>query len=297
YSYKTLSVLVCLSLAACGGGGGGGGTGGGGVAVTPPPPSGPVIGPSGHEYHGINDTTPRVIQLGGAALRNRTTGRDTVQVNGQLEQPSGALVVSDPDYVLSDPSGRDGTGTATDANGATVQTSDLGGYEYLTVGTMDYVTAAGPTTSVIVIGAITQPTDMPVTGQVTYTGTTVVDEFSPNCQCRHEGTATVNSDFQNGTVQVTLDGFTTTSTNASLPPDQNFDRVILADMSITGSQISGGTAVTELNGTEVTLYGPNPDVSIDGTFYGLDHVGNPDEVGGVFVIDGTGALMGVFVAD
>jgi len=111
------------------------------------------------------------------------------------------------------------------------------------------------------------------------------------------GPATVVADFGTGQVTATLGGFTTTSTNPNLPVVQSFDTVIVADMSINGASLTGNTVITELNGSQVTLYGPNPSVQVQGTFYGLDHAGHPDEVGGVFLVDGTGAVMGVFVAD
>lgn len=290
YSFRFLAPAAAVLLTACGGGGG-----------TEGHPGGSIEGQNGHIYRDLETSEQTSIPLGGAALRNSASnGRDTTNVQGTLSRPTGSISVSDPDYIFNAPSGLDANGRATDANGAQVelgQDSRIGGYEYLTTGTIDYATPSGPTTAIIVVGAVTQGPDMPVTGSATYSGTALVDEFSANCNCRHTGDATVVADFGNGTVTATLGDFTTTSSNTALPPVQNFDTIIVADMSINGSNMNGSTVITELNGTPVTLFGNNPNVSATGTFFGLDHAGHPDEVGGVFIVDGNGAVMGVFVAD
>ncbi len=290
---------ICLALMACGGGstsGGsaGGGSNGGGANT------GPVIGAAGYEYKGLDTTQNATLPLGGSAIRNGPTGLDTTTVSGSMDRPTGQLVISDPNHQLTDMDGVNTQGVATGTDGTTFTTRNdtaLGGYEYLTVGNLDYVTANGSTSAVVVIGAVTQPVDMPITGQATYQGSAVVDEFSPNCQCRHVGSSTVVADFGTGIVNVTMGDFTSTSGTTALPVTQNFDTIILADMSINGTGFSGNTVITQLNGTTVTLYGSGATSSVNGTFYGLDHAGNPDEVGGVFLVDGNGAVMGVFVAD
>ncbi len=256
-----------------------------------------MTGPSGRTYEGLTTQSATTLPLEGAAIRQTAGTRDTAAVQGSLTRPTGQITITDGTGTLTDPNGIDPSGQATDGTATFQQDTTLGGYEYLTIGTLDYTTGSGTTTAIVVIGAVTDPADMPPGGTATYTGTTTIQEFSANCQCQHVGNATVVADFNTGNVTATLGGFTTTSTNPNVPVIQNFDTVIVADMSISGATLSGGTVVTELNGTPVTLYGPNPTVQVQGTFYGLDHAGHPDEVGGVFLVDGTGAVMGVFVAD
>ena len=136
------------------------------------------------------------------------------------------------------------------------------------------------------------------TGTVIYQGEAFVDGIteSGSTSFQARGVSTVTSDFNGGNVDVVINGLQNT------PP---FDRIEISSMSLTPSNATfGDGSVALFSGDEdVTqiILGAGYTTDASGAFFGLDSLMQsfqPDEVGGIFVGDGTnGTLSGGFLAD
>ena len=78
-----------------------------------------------------------------------------------------------------------------------------------------------------------------------------------------------------------------------------FDTVQGTGLTISGARFSGGSWVTIKGGVPVSVTGSNTTATANGTFFGYDPtISAPDELGGVFFINGgTAFITGVFIAD
>jgi hypothetical protein len=136
---------------------------------------------------------------------------------------------------------------------------------------------------------------MPNRGTATYTGMGGVGLVRGGTTLDSStNTATVTADFAAARVDVDMPGFTGDAATAG-----NFDRIQINGMAISGNRFTGGTLVATRSGNPVTPIGTVTSQSAQGAFFGSDLTnGTPDEVGGLYIANGsTGTLTGAFVAD
>ncbi len=300
--------MVVLTLSACGGGlvgqaitggsGGGGSTGGGS--------SGGTGGGSTATYASLTDathTTPITLRASGL-LTNVSDGTISVDNGtGSLVPNTQSLTISDGVVTLTDTDGPNSAGVFQDASGATFAASttlDTSSYDYLALGNLNY-TSGGTTYDVaIVYGARTTPADLAAaSGTVTYSGSATASAVSStgNSYALNNGAATIEVDFGGDSVDVTLDNFTVLDGTTGLPTTAPFDTISIDNMTIASHGFEGGDITTTNGGTIVLFAGPSPVNSADGGFFALDGT-TPDEVGGVFLSDGSaGTVQGIFIGD
>ena len=274
----------------------------GGAGDVSNPSTTPTDPPSGTVYpqYRTNTGVPISVstQLEGTALQSRGGTQRLSQVSGTVNSADGSVTISDGSATLSDPDGFDASGTLSNGAGATYQTRtdpELSGYDYVTVGKLDYLAGGtSSTSSLVVIGVDTENADMPSRGIARYTGSMRADEIQGSSFQHYQSNQVVlDVDFGSHDATLTAENFGVTSGG------MNFDALTVSGIDITGNNLSGGTATTLSNGSPVTLYGSDATTSLSGTFYGFDtSIGAPDEAGGVFLVDGSnGQLMGYFVVD
>ena len=167
-----------------------------------------------------------------------------------------------------------------------------GTYDFAAIYNLNNAAAgSGP----VVAGVIT-PTDfVPTEGTTAYAGEAFVDGTNITTGAfSTKGSSTVNVNFETGVVDVEISGFTT-------PPD--FDTLQTSGMMFDADRntFSGGSFVLLKNGTVVTSGVLGTDITSEaaGSLFGLNASETlPDEVGGVFVADGTdGTISGGYIAD
>jgi hypothetical protein len=131
------------------------------------------------------------------------------------------------------------------------------------------------------------PNSVPTAGSATWNGDAVARHQSGAGSVSLSGSARVNADFSSGTANVVMSGFSGSS----------FNQISISDMTISGSRFEGGNLQTLSNGTAVNIVGSGASASSSGVFLGSGS-GIPDEVGGIFVVDGnSGTIAGAYMAD
>lgn len=281
------AVALITGLSACGGGET---SGGGGAGTT--------------TYSSLSDTsrsTAMNLRASGLATSGGTTTVDNG--SGNFTPSTGSIVVSDGAVTLRDTNGPNSGGVYEDSSGATFSPYTVlssAGYDYLSLGNLNYTDGGDTYNVVLVYGAATSTADMgSASGSVIYNGAaaaTAID--ATNRYDLTDGTATITVDFDasNQQVDAVLTGFTVTGlpTNTAAIP---FDTIDLNNMTISDNVFSGGDIATTSAGTLVLFAGAGATDATDGSFFALD--GNvPDELGGVFLSDGSsGTVQGVFVGD
>lgn len=281
-----LTFILVLPLAACGGGtttlgsggvaGSGGGAGGGNSTV----------------FALDNSTADATSQIGGHAV---VDGGKTIRpVSGRLDHRTRIMrSFTDGESTLAS-TAEDGTGTWNDGSTAlTRSAAQTGSYQYMR---LYQLTNAANGSGPVILGVETPAGAIPRGGSVIYEGEAFVNGATiADGALDAGGLSRVVVDFGNATATATLNGFDTT-----LP----FDAITFSGFAAAAGQtaLTGGTLVLRNSGTDVTAatLGSNIEQEAAATFFGIEGGGlnRPDEVGGVFRIDGTdGTISGGFLAD
>ncbi|MFA8440316.1 hypothetical protein [Yoonia sp.] len=280
----TALILTLSALAACGGGVGGGG----GTNPTP-------------DYVNFSNGSSAVnSELEGRILIVGATDAEIRAMTGVLRHSTRALtnLTDGGTNSLSDP-GRDESGTWMDG---TITFEPLenqsGNFDFAAF----YRLIAPTDSGVVIIGVATDAIDVPTAnttaGGVTYNGTAFVDGSTDPGGAGQSLSATGNStvlvDFEGNSANLTIDSVSGVPYTAIMIDGMVFDA---GDR----SAFSGGTLTIMDGATNVTtvLLGNGVTSTAAGDFFGINGIGNPDEVGGLFEGsgDGTGEIFGGFIAD
>ncbi|PUB09953.1 transferrin-binding protein-like solute binding protein [Yoonia sediminilitoris] len=268
--------LALSSLVACGGGGGGGG--------------------------GDADPSqlPRYVDLADATS-TQTSGLVSHQLNPAtitVALREGTFIRADNSFTLGDLAGR------IDAARKTV-TLDGGGTITLEDGDTSFVAmytaepfVGNPTVGVV--GVSTEARDLPVSGSVSYAGSSQIVIIDGSALYELRGSTQAAATFQDGggDVDITFADLNGTRSGPGDPADvTNVARIQIDNAMIANGGFTGGTATLTSTQITTTLSGSEV-VTTSGGFYGP----RADEIGGVFVIDdtqdeGSLSLQGSFVAN
>ncbi len=294
------TVLAAATLSAC--------------AATTPLPRPTAGAPSSHapqNYEPLASTVATRSTLGGSVLRwpAGSTRPDSVSLTGDRVGDTGRTALNDGTYLFVYHHGTLPSGSVSDSAGAYGTYGDnrfAGTYDYVRTYNINYTTTTGAGGFTGFAGVITALSDTPNGGSASYSGEVAIDKFSnsatPDTVYFNRGTSTVNVDFAAGTVDVDLGSFlaytngdNTPITAAAAP----FDQVTGTGMTISGAQFTGGSWVTLKGGVVQDVVGANRISNSNGTFFGYDPtISAPDEVAGVFVINGDTAIVtGRYIAD
>lgn len=282
---RTGQVALCaaLGLAGCSPGGGDGGSAGGGAA-------GNLAGfvPSGDIAPGDPSFVPGTLASADLlllAFEGDGTMRDgTGGVNLASGAVTGALLAGQID----------GARTRIDLAGdGSIDLSNPAGTEY--------VRQAAATTGAVpffgVLGIPSLPSDLPVSGRVSYSGRTVLVGVDSLSRYDLTGTALVGADFGTGRVLIELGDLGGTRqgvAGASVAPETvaATGRIVISDSVISGATFAGGRASS--SGLPFLVATDTPASGTQGAFFGP----GADEVGGRIGIPGTETqVIGSFVAE
>ena len=295
---QTAQICACvatiLALAGCGGGGtsdlgpGGGGSGGGG-------------GGGGVDTSAVtflsNTTADTTSQLGGTAISSidntvlRVSARLPHQRRDLVDFDNGLTVFTDDDEGDKEGLWTDGTSTLSPRSPNSIY--DYARFYNFT--TPDAAGGSGPT----IIGVLTPISGLSNGGSVTYTGQAFIDGTGLATDKAFEATglSKVIGNFDGSrTVDVVISGLTNS------PPFTELTIIGMA-LDLNNSSFAGGDLKLFGGGSDVTadVMGTSVTSDAEGTFFGLAadaSTEQPDEAGGVFVIDGTdGTISGGFLAD
>ncbi len=264
------------------------------------------------KYETITSTAATTSPLGGTALQLQTTlaaisSVSIVEMSGSVTHNTGRIAIDDGTYLLVDPNGFNINGRVTDGMNTGTRIDGLGTavfantYDYVLPFAYSYPSGALTTVTGGMAGFVTRTADVPTAGSAQYFGESFVETASTNGATAfsyYGGISIVDVDFAAGSVDVTMGFFNNIQQNgiATIAP---IDAVSGTGMTIVGASFFGGSWVTLKGGVVVNITGPGTAVSAGGDFYGYDSaISAPDEVGGVFVMDGSNGLVyGMFVAD
>jgi hypothetical protein len=282
---------------------------------------GPIAGaPSSfvpRSYETLASSAEVTSELGGSALRwaAGATTPVTVALSGSytgtgttIPNATGRVSINDGTYLFTYRQGVSASGSI--SSGAAYGT--LGDiripdtYAYVRAYKIHYPigTAQGGFTGFA--GVVTAQADMPSGGTASYTGVAAVDRFLHNSATPEiifdRGTSAVNVNFQAGTASVDLNSFSPRKAGSNAPVlavNIPFDQITGTGLVISGRNFTGGNWVTYTGGVPVQVVGASQTASSNGTFFGYDStISAPDEVAGVFIIDGsTHIITGRYIAD
>jgi len=289
------------------------------AATTSPPLPRPTAAgaPSSHtpqNYEPLTSTVATRSTLGGSVLSwpAGSTRPNSVSLTGLRDGDTGHTEISDGTYLFVYKHGTGATGPTSpisDGNGAYGTVGDnrfAGTYDYVRSYNINYGPAANRSGFTGFAGVITALSDTPIGGNASYTGEVAIDKFAnsatPSTVYFNRGTSTVDVDFSAGTANVVLGSFLAYTDGNNIPiaaAAAPFDQVKGTGMTISGAQFTGGYWATFQGGNWVDVVGANPTSNSSGTFFGYDPtISAPDEVAGVFVINGDAAIItGRYVAD
>jgi len=277
--------------------------------------SGPTAGaPSGHApqaYEPLASTVATTSTLGGSALRwpAGDTKPEAISLTGNRTGDTGRTALNDGTYLFVYVHGTSAAGAILDGAGASGTVGDnrfAGTYDYVRAYNIQYPSGASQDGLDGFAGVITAASDMPSGGSATYTGEVAIDKFAHGNTAStvhfDRGVSTLSVDFAAGTADVDLGNFAARTTGANVPisaATAPFDQITGTGMTISGAHFTGGNWVTLKGGSVVNVVGANPTSGSNGTFFGYDaSVSAPDEVAGVFVINGATAIItGRYIAD
>ena len=272
-------------------------------------------GPSTHvaqAYEVLTSAAASTSTLGGSALSvsfaSAISGANfsVVSVSGALTHDTGRLEINDGTFLFVDADGISPLDEIDNGSGATgtIGGDFTGTYQYVMPYTLTYTVGSTVYAVAGVGGLIANGADMPSGGNASYTGEANVIQrpvSGGSSYTYNGGTSTVAVDFAAGTAGVTLGGFSNVTSNgtpvaASAAP---FDSVTGTGLVISGAQFTGGNWVTLKGGVVVNVTGASSTATSNGTFFGFDSsISAPDEVGGVFLIEGgTAVVTGAYIAD
>mgnify|MGYP000657217799 CR=1 FL=1 len=291
FSFRTSAGIGIVALvSAC--------SGGGGAFVTA----------DSVAYPELTTNTLEEFDLSGAGIRiNAGTGvAEATTPRVQSDRHFSAISVSDGVVELTDHEGPSRNGHVRDVTqaSAAARLFPTYGYDYVMPMSMTYYEAGQEVTSIAMVGAQTKPQDMPTSGLARMTGTSVIEVVSTDGDFGHPGSSSVVfADFGAGTADVTLIAGTPVNNDTLREEAPVFSSVVIDDMEIDGSTLSGGTLRLE-NHSMIPILGTltgGADVTANGAFFGLDdETGRPVEVAGqVYAINEAEewALIGLFMAD
>ena len=276
-----LSLLAAATLAGCGGSG---------VSTVVSAPIPEYIDLANRDYAVTSQLGGRILLTGDdAAIRAVSAG--LLHSEGQLKS------FTDGTSTFSDLDGEDASDIWTDGT-LTLSPSEQqdGTYKYVALFNFTAETYGGP----VVLGVTMDAADIPVEGSYTYTGEAHLAGASTSggyASLTASGSASVAVDFENGLVNLTINGV------SGVP----YDSITLNGMEFASdgrNTFSGGTLALFDGTGEVTddLLGATREEDARGDFYGMPTgtYDQPTEVGGAFYSKGTGGegeIYGVFLAD
>ena len=272
-SFLILGLLT--ALAACGGGGGGGPVGGGGGSTG-------LIELS-------NGTTQGTSTIAGTMVDASNSIRTA---SASLEHQTRVLTSFTAGSVVFTDGDGDSGGTWSDGTSSLTESPNQSGtYSFAGIYNLASPSGSGP----VILGVITPTANMPTTGTASYAGEGFINGSNVNTgSIATTSVSTVDANFATRLVDVTFSGFGTA---------QNFDELTITGASFDAARntFAGGNLTLRSGGVDVTanILGSGITSDANGTFFGLNGAETrPDEVGGVFVADGTdGTLSGGYIAD
>ncbi len=254
-------------------------------------------------------------RLGGSALvwpAGQTTPSSS-RLSGNITGDTGRTALNDGTYLFVYKQGASPVGKIADGKGAFGSIGDnrfAGTYDYVRVFRIRYPGAVTGRKGGFdgFNGMITAGGDMPSGGSASYTGEVAIDMFQHGLGAASpilhldRGTSTISADFASGTAAVDLGAFRGRTNGTNVPitvAAAQFDQVTGSGLTISGSHFTGGNWVTLKGGNPVSVVGANQTANSHGTFFAYNpRVSAPDEVAGVFVIDGdTNIITGRYIAN
>lgn len=283
---------------------------------------GPTPSHTPQTYETMASTAAVTSTLGGSVLNGGNDPVTHAQVvaitasplTGSLAHSTGSISINDGTYLFVDASGADIHGNLADGTGATALFGlgdigpSFGTYDYVKLVGMNYTKTGVNYVDLGLVGVVTESTDLPVSGNASYTGQAFSQETTPSGatftlhSLFENGTSTINVNFAAGTADVTLNNFAkiTDGVGAVIPVAiAPYDELRGTGMVISGAHFNGGAWVTVKGGAVVNVVGAGATSTSHGTFFGYDpNISAPDEVGGVVYIDGSSAnVVGLYLAD
>jgi hypothetical protein len=256
------------------------------------------------DYERLASTANETSGLGGVALKLQPipTATTLSSSSGTLDHATGATTINDGTYTLVDPDGFTADGLLTDGVSTLFSTPAqgfTGNYDYARVYTHAYFVNSVPFLSTGIYGVVTRSEDMPTAGSATLNGEAQASYFNSATNFDlSNGTSKVETNFTDGTVDVTTDQFEITNRDTGVSANVGFNGIKITGMKIFGNQFSGGTITTEQNGRDVEIITDRAQESALGRFFGLTNSGQPDEAGGIGYLRGDdGSLTTIFLAD
>ena len=256
------------------------------------------------DYERLASTANETSGLGGVALKLQPipTATTLSSSSGTLDHATGATTINDGTYTLVDPDGFTADGLLTDGVSTLFSTPAqgfTGNYDYARVYTHAYFVNSVPFLSTGIYGVVTRSEDMPTAGSATLNGEAQASYFNSATNFDlSNGTSKVETNFADGTVDVTTDQFEITNRDTGVSANVGFNGIKITGMKIFGNQFSGGTITTEQNGRDVEIITDRAQESALGRFFGLTNSGQPDEAGGIGYLRGDdGSLTTIFLAD
>lgn len=253
-------------------------------------------------YETVSSANDKTSTIGGVALRqNQKTEVFSIRrTNGSLTHRTGATVISDFAYTLTDPNGLDSSQSLTDGKSILTVLPTKGRYDYVRLYEQDYTSEGTAFESLGIFGVQTRPRDIPVSGRATYQGEAFgFVKVGEKEYLLKNGSSTVLADFGTKSVDVKMTGFTALDSVTENVTSGPIDSISVTGMKISDNRFADGDVSTSLNGVPVNIAGPSGESFSQGAFYGYDSsILAPDEVGGIALLKGgRGIVMGTFLAD
>jgi len=252
--------------------------------------SGALNDDGGENYPTLSRPENVVSTLGGTRIGNNG---DVANITGTFSHSNGVTRFSDGTVTLNSATGNGLTGLDDGSTQVTVFAGSGLGTEmqFLTPVTITAPTGSGSA----ILGLVTNPSDMPTgSASATFVGQSSINVANGGGTFEMTGTATTAVNFGANDVDVTLNGFTSSSNPAP------FDTLQINNMRISGSGFSGGSLSTSLDGQNVDVVGSSATFQSRGGFFGFDTENSiPAEVGGGFRADGTSGelISGLYTGD
>lgn len=262
-------------------------------------------------YEPLASTVATTSTLGGSALRwpAGNTTPESISLTGNRTGDTGRTALNDGTYLFVYVHGASAAGAIADGAGATGTVGDsrfAGTYDYVRAYNIQFPIGSSYDGIDGFAGVITAASDTPSGGSATYVGEVAIDKFAHGSTAStvhlDRGVSTLSVDFAAGTANIDLGNFLARTNGANVPISvaaAPFDQVTGTGMTISGAHFTGGNWVTLKGGSVVDVVGAHPTANSNGTFFGYDaSISAPDEVAGVFVIDGATAIItGRYIGD
>lgn len=146
-------------------------------------------------------------------------------------------------------------------------------------------------TSLAIYGIATPASDIPVSGDATFTGDGQLSVRLPSGSTSYQAAVSVTANFLTNRAGMTM------TSNADPDPEGVLDGLEMENMRINGSRITGGAPIFMQQGKAVSPFAGSFTKFAEAQFYGTDG-DTPDEVGGIVELtDGRTTITGVFIAD